>query len=217
MTEPAAKRTATRTGLAVSVLLHLAFVTAAILSLPWRGPPPEPRSVQVSLVAPPQPAERSRSRVPPQTSARPAPAEAPIVPAIVTPTANPVSASATAPARAGDDQAPGKVRAMLRGSVGCNEETFVHLSQQERDRCAKWRLAQVKPGLEIAAPIAPEKRAWFDATVAARQAPDHGPGVSCFVKPPHGLKLGPLPCYLEPPKGPLSEDVDAPPEPDRRR
>jgi len=46
----------------------------------------------------------------------------------------------------------------------------------------------------------------------------HGPGVGCHIgfgrggftvhHPPHGLKLGPLPCFLVPPAGSLSPDVD---------
>jgi hypothetical protein len=63
----------------------------------------------------------------------------------------------------------------------------------------------------------PEKRAWFDATVAAYNAPGHPPMVFCGVKfsglhivkskkPPHSLKLGALPCYLVPPQGFLTEE-----------
>jgi hypothetical protein len=45
----------------------------------------------------------------------------------------------------------------------------------------------------------------------------HGPAVGCHValgpgggvrRPPHGMKLGPLPCYVVPPAGSLSPDVD---------
>ncbi len=105
------------------------------------------------------------------------------------------------------------VAALLRGSIGCAEASFVHLSQREFDRCARWRQAQARPGLEIPAPIEANKRAWFDATVAARNAPDHVPLGGCFGKPPpHAIKLGP--CYIDPPKGPFSEDVDVPPEPE---
>ncbi len=206
MAELAAKRTNARTSLAASVLLHLGFVTAAILSLPWRGPPPEPRSLEVTLTALPAPTERIRPRTRPP-SARPPLAAVPVAPA----TAVPAPSAAPAPAMATAD--PGKIRAILRGSVGCSEETFVHLSQQELDRCAKWRRSQAKPGLEILAPIEANKRAWFDATVAARNAPDHPPMGGCFGKPPpHAIKLGP--CYVEPPKGPFSEDVDVPTEPE---
>ena len=207
-----------RVGLAVSLLLHLAFVTAAILSLPhWRLPPDGP-ALEVSLVPPrPTPVEPMRLRVTETRPARPAPSPPGLSRAQVAQAHLPAPAPApTPPAASGEDPAArARVTALLRGSVGCSEATFVHLSQPELDRCAKWRRAQAKPGLEILAPIAANKRAWFDATVAARNAPDHGPGLACFGKPPHGIKLGPLPCYIEPPKGPLSEDVDAPPDPGR--
>jgi hypothetical protein len=46
----------------------------------------------------------------------------------------------------------------------------------------------------------------------------HGPVVGCHISfghgifrvdhPPHGLKLGPLPCFIRPPAGSLSPDVD---------
>lgn len=46
----------------------------------------------------------------------------------------------------------------------------------------------------------------------------HGPGLGCHLalgqgqaratRPPHGLKLGPLPCFIVPPAGSLSPDVD---------
>ena len=30
-------------------------------------------------------------------------------------------------------------------------------------------------------------------------------------RPPHALKMGPLPCFILPPKGGLDDDVDVPP------
>ena len=46
----------------------------------------------------------------------------------------------------------------------------------------------------------------------------HGPGIGCHIgfgggnmrvfHPPHGLKLGPLPCFVTPPAGSLTPDVD---------
>jgi hypothetical protein len=108
---------------------------------------------------------------------------------------------------------------VLRGSVGCDQAKFLHLSQQELDRCAKWRQAHLDPNLELPAPIAPEKRAWFDAILASRKAPDHPPGFICgmlingfkLVKPkppPHSLHVGGIPCYLVPPKWGITEEAD---------
>ena len=218
-----ARRSGARAGLAASLLLHIAFVGAAILSLPWRGPPPDPRSFEVSLVAPPQPVEVVRRRPPPVArSAAPATAPATASPAVVATAPSAIIAPEAPTSAAGEDQATGKVRALLRGSVGCSEAKFAHLSQQELDRCAKWRQAHLDPNLEIPAPIAPEKRAWFDAVLAARKAPDHPPGFVCgmlingihLVKPrtpPHALKLGPLPCYVVPPKWGITEEADVQP------
>lgn len=218
MMELTPKGAKARIGLAVSILLHLAFLTAAVLSLPHWRTPPESRGVEVSLVSLRPP------RVPPRTrTARPAPVMPSALPPVAAPAppAQPPSPIApTAPASPGagaDPDARAKVTALLRGSFGCSEAQLVHLSQEEQDRCAKWRQTQAKPGLEILAPIEANKRAWFDATVAARNAPDHGPSGSCFGKPAHGVKLGPLPCYIELPKGPFSEDVDVPPEPEHSR
>jgi hypothetical protein len=215
MSDLRARRSGFRAGVAASVLLHLIFVAVAILSLPRQGPPPEPPAARITLVPLARLLPRRVELKPRADRSAPAAQAASPRPLSPPPLAAPASPALAAPAAEGQDL--GKVREMLRGSVGCSEEQFLHMSQKERDRCAKWRLAQVKPGLEIPAPIAAEKRAWYDAIAAARAAPDHPPGVVCFGKPAHGLKLGPLPCYVEPPKGPLTEDVDAPSEPDRRR
>jgi hypothetical protein len=214
MTELAPRGPRDRAGLAVSLLLHAAFVTAAILSVPWRSPPSEPRSLVVTLAPPLQPTVPRRrpeppARIPPRAAASLPPPAAP-APATVPPIALPQGAPST---QAQPEVGP-KVQALLRGSVGCAEIKLLHLSQEEQDRCAKLLKAHVNPDLVVEAPIAPQKRAWFDATVAARNAPDHGPSGVCFGKPPHGIKLGPLPCYIELPKGPLSEDVDVPPAPE---
>ena len=159
MADLAAKRAGPRTGLAVSILLHLAFVSAAVLSLPWRGPPADPRSFEVSLVPPVRVAEEARIRAAParRYSLTAAPV-APILPALpaTAPSAFTAPGPAPPPAGAGESEALGKVRSLLRGSVGCAEVTFAHLSQEELDRCAKWRQAHVDPNLQIPAPIAGE-------------------------------------------------------------
>jgi hypothetical protein len=55
----------------------------------------------------------------------------------------------------------------------------------------------------------------FDDTPVGMKG--HTPSIGCHVKlgpgggvvrPAHGLKLGPLPCYVVPPAGSLSPDVD---------
>ncbi len=214
MTKLTMRASRPRTGLAVSLLLHVAVVAAAILSLPHWRQFTEPRGIDVRLVALLPPLEATRPRPAPRRAAPSAPALAPSPLAVPPPQAAlPALASAPAPVTGDDPEARAKATAVLRGSFGCTEEAFARLSQRERDRCAKWRQAQGVPGLEIPALIEHNKRAWFDATIAARNAPDHPPVGGCFGKPPpHAIKIGP--CYVDPPKGPFSEDVDAPTEPD---
>ncbi len=91
---------------------------------------------------------------------------------------------------------------------------------------------QVPPPL-----IDPNKAAFYDAVVAAKNSPGHGPGFGCGMpinwgeggsklsrelkkkrlakegphEPPHSLKFGPLPCYLTPPQGFMSPEADVPP------
>jgi len=216
MAELATRGLKVRTGLVVSLLLHLAFIATAILSLPHWLMPSDHRGIEVTLLplqtpAPRPPVRRSEvQRTRPATMA-PAATAPPQFPQAVMP------AAPAASAQAGPDvEAQARVTAMLRGSVGCGEIQFARLTPAEQIRCAKWLRSHETPGLEILAPMAANKRAWLDATVAARNAPDHPPLGGCFgKKPPHAIKLGPLPCYVDPPKGPFSEDVDAPVEPER--
>jgi hypothetical protein len=59
--------------------------------------------------------------------------------------------------------------------------------------------------------IPPEKRAYYDAVVAAYKSEGHGPGIMCGAgKPPHSLRIGPLPCFITPPHGFLTEELDLP-------
>jgi hypothetical protein len=207
--------------LAAALAVHAAFLALVVLSLKVSSPPPEPSAVQVSLfprLTMSQPARRAPAR-----AAAPAPRRAPAAPAIAQPSPITLPAAPSAPQAAspgaGADQ--GKLRAFLRGSLGCSQADFLKLSQAERDKCARWRQAFLHPGLQIPAPIALEKRAWFDATLASRHSElGHGAAVACgmlvdglrLVKPktpPHALKLGPLPCFVIPPNGPLTDEVDA--------
>ena len=92
---------------------------------------------------------------------------------------------------------------------------------------------------QVPAPlIDPNKAAYYDAVVAARNSPGHGPGFGCGMPitlgeggsklarelkrqrlakennphaPPHSLKFGPLPCYLTPPQGFMTPEADVPP------
>jgi len=205
------------------VLLHVLLAAAVILSLPWKGPPPEPRGFEVALV-PLQlpPPLRSRASRTARAAASPASAAPATTPAAVL--AAPAAASPNgtpAPgAGAGEDQGRARLAGLLRGSFGCSEAKFLKLAQAEQDRCERFRRAHVDPNLQLPALIPPEKRAWFEAALASRHSPGRLPAFGCGVlidgvhlkipkTPPHSLKLGPLPCYVLPPKGPLDDEVDA--------
>ncbi len=107
----------------------------------------------------------------------------------------------------------GKARAVIRGALGCAHPELARLTDAERAACAKRLASGVNPNVAWPANIAPEKRAWFDASVASHNSPDRPPVFGCALGrgPPHALKLGPLPCFIAPPKGSLDDDVDVPP------
>jgi hypothetical protein len=115
------------------------------------------------------------------------------------------------------------------------------MSRAERERCEEQLGRGVASAPYMPAAIAPRIRAYYDAVAEAKKpdgpptpqvAPGrlgvfdtdgrgtngHGPGIGCKItfgpgeKPrplPHALKLGP--CFIEPPKGPLSTEVDLTP------
>jgi hypothetical protein len=204
---------------AASAVVHLALVAVVMVSLPRQGPPPEPRSFEVALTTLPPPLLR-RPRPSARAAASPALARPP-VPALSRPseTPQPAASAAQAPSSGEDQEGLAKLRGVLRGSVGCSEARFLHLTQEELDRCARLLQAHLDPDRAIPAPIAPEKRAWFEASLAAYASPSHPPGVFCgmlidgvrLVKPkapPHALKAGGVPCYVTPPKFSISEEAD---------
>jgi hypothetical protein len=209
------KRSRSAIALTASILVHLVLVGVVMVSLPRTGPPPEPRSFEVTLVLPrpPSPARPRRTAAVSAGSA----AARPSVPSEIPP---PVQApAAQAPPSGEDQEGLARMRGVLRGSVGCSEAGFAHLSRQELDGCARWRQANLHPDRAIPAPIAPEKRAWFEASLAARGSMSHPPGFVCgmlidglkLVKPkapPHALQLGSLPCYVIPPKWTFTEEAD---------
>ncbi len=200
--------------LAVSVLIHAALLAAMLASIRILRPPAEPRSIELRLLAPTfEPAHR-RPPSPGGTGGAhaPAAAAAPARPAL------PVSPGPEAPGGpAGEDL--GAAHGFLRGALGCAEQAMARLTEAERVRCAERLARGVDPNRPFPAPIAPEKRAWFDAIVRARQQPGRPPMLGCGIsfsgikpvkprKPAHSLQLGPLPCFILPPKGSLTEDVD---------
>jgi hypothetical protein len=158
--------------------------------------------------------------------AAPAPTKQPQAPGSVT-TAPPSSdqRAFSAAANAGNQDA---VRRALRTALACAPSSAQNLDDEGRAACRK-RLNEAAAAIGDARvdTITPEKRAYYDAVAKAYQDPTgttHLPGVGCALpfgipkgwkpsgrKPPHSLKLGPLPCYIVPPKGFLTEEADIPP------
>jgi hypothetical protein len=69
--------------------------------------------------------------------------------------------------------------------------------------------------------IDPIKAAYYQSVLNARHSDGHSVGLGCvgkfggghglkWEKPPHALKLGPLPCYITPPQGFLTPEADVP-------
>ncbi len=146
----------------------------------------------------------------------PAPAApAPPAPVLIAPT---TTALAVAPAQPSpSDVAADRVRAMLRGSTGCESAAFLRLGEAEERKCARWRTAHVDPDLQIAAPMDPAKRAWNEASLQYRKngryMPIGPPGLGVMkvpgLPPGHTLfHIGPLSVGLPP--GAFNDD-DAPP------
>jgi hypothetical protein len=160
----------------------------------------------------------------------------PVAPAAPVETAR-VAAGPAAPAA---DPAGGLALARtLRGRLGCaNPET---LSAAERTACEERLGRGAPQAPYMPAPIERTKRSYYDAVAEAkapsppptpgtatgklgmfdsdlRGTKGHGPQIGCSVKfgpgaktkgPPNALKLGP--CFINPPAGSLTPDVDIPP------
>jgi hypothetical protein len=168
-------------------------------------PKREPQAAPPAAAAPPIPTVLSR----------PAEAAGPAVPA-----------APEVPTDAASDGEAQQLARTLRGSrVGCANPDL--LSEAEQLRCQDQLEAGSKLAKYIPTPLPPERRAYYDAVVKAKAdmkkravVGEHGPAIGCklafggpkgtggWKKPANGLKLGPLPCYLMPPVGPLTATAD---------
>lgn len=207
------------------LLAHGAVFLLLVLGLKPRTTPAAPELA----VAPVYLAEvRRKPRPKPERDAPPSAPPAPL-PVLARPAeapgpaASPVDAAPVAPAVDGDAQ---QLARTLRGSrVGCANPAL--LSEAEQLRCQDELEKGSKLAKYIPTPLPPERRAYYDAVVKAKGdmkkmavVGEHGPAVSCklafggpkgtggWKKHPHGLKLGPLPCYVVPPMGPLTVEAD---------
>jgi len=138
------------------------------------------------------------------------------------------SAANVAPAGGGAGASQDALRRALHAAFACAPSNLQNLDDDARAACRK-RLIEGAAAMGEAKvdTIPPEKRAYYDAVAKAYQDPTataHLPGVGCALpfgipkgwkpshrNPPHSLKLGPLPCYVVPPKGFLTEEADIPP------
>jgi hypothetical protein len=198
--------------------MHVALVALAIRSVRITGPPPEPAAIGVQLVQlrppPPRPERPRTAKAAPQAAPAASPAPAAAAPILIPP---PTAASGASTAPPPSDDAAGRVRALLRGSAGCDSAAFLKLSEAEQRKCAKWRTAAIDPNLQIPAPIDPVKRAWNEASLAYRKngryMPVGAPGLGVMkvpgLPPGHTLfRVGPISIGLPP--GAFNDD-DAPP------
>jgi len=168
----------------------------------------------------------------------PLPSESAPIRAAERPEPSPLGPSAPAPI---GPPGPDLRLALRHGAAGCADASVAGMSRAERERCEEQLGRGVASAPYLPAAIAPRIRAYYDAVAEAKKpdgpptpqmAPGrlgvfdvdnwgtngHGPGVGCHIAfgpgekpkgPPHALSLGP--CYIEPPKGPLSAEVDVTP------
>jgi len=208
--------------LAQASLLWLTAIQQRATPFPVAGTPATP----VWIVRPPVLAPSRSTKVAsasPLASPRPVTGpptpSSPEVPAPPEPAAGPGAAGLAAPGPSAPGL-PSGVASALRGSVvGCANAAALGLSDTERAGCRD-RLAAGAALAPLRSGIPTDKRAYYDTIVATEAAyrsdagGAHGPGVFCYpgghgARPlPHAIKIGP--CYIEPPQGMLSVDVDVP-------
>jgi hypothetical protein len=177
-------------------------------------------SLQVALVAPIYLPRRAKS--PPPSARTPRALISSMAPLPMAPVESPTALAKPFPAPPMAGQAlAGDIGAMLRRRLDCARTERGSLTQGERQACddALGRGAQTE--LVLGQTLPAEKRAYYDAVMAARKSAGHIPGFGCrilfgggkpasVVVPAHGLKLGPLPCFVTPPAGSLTPEADIP-------
>lgn len=212
-----------------SVLFHALVIGLLVQTFQIPAPPRLERGATETIV--PVIIARRQARPPPAASLRPRP-RAVRSPRIDTPVAPlglaPAPAAPPVEPPGPRDLQPDARQALRTSLFGCSQADLVGLTLRERERCNEKLGEKYKdmPGAGGSArtavalsDIPPDKRAYYDAVLASKHGPGRGPGVVCGPRdrkgkgPPHSLKLGPLPCYVLPPVGPLTPGADVP-EPD---
>lgn len=225
---------------ALSAAAHLVVLGVAALQAPSLRTRPEagtPPPTVVPVILMPRhvrPAARAAAVNARRPSLRQAPDTLPVAPLPVAPSPAP-PAAATSPSTG-----PDLAAVLRRGAVGCANAAAVGLSRAEREKCEERLAAGARTaphlwGMEtakreyyaaVAEAKAPDPAPTQGQAIGRlgifetdmRGMKGHGPGFGCKVHfgpgkkppnaPPHALRLGP--CFLEPPAGSLSPDVDVP-------
>jgi hypothetical protein len=166
-----------------------------------------------------------RARPAPPAPPEPRPAKAPrtaVAPLPMPPNESQSGPAAPSPASQGPAQAlNGDLGAALRRRLGCARTDQTGLSQAERLACADALGQGARTAAALGQTLPAGKRAYYEAVMAARKSEGHGPGLGCHIRfgggkpasvetPAHGLKLGPLPCFIVPPAGMLTPEADIP-------
>lgn len=217
------RRRGTRIGLAGAAALSLHLCLLAFLAM--RIPPPPVRvygedSLEVTLAAPIYLPRRKKSPLPSAPATRPPrTASSTVAPLPIAPVESPpaVSISPRPPSQA----LAGDIGATLRRRLGCARTGPGGPNLAERQACDEALGRGAKTELALGQTLPAEKRAYYDAVMAARKSEGHGPGIGCHIRfgggkpasvevPAHGLKLGPLPCFVVPPAGMLTPEADIP-------
>jgi hypothetical protein len=220
------RRTGRRRGLVPAAALAILAHLLALLALGWRVPraPPLPPAdalppVELQLLRP----EPNRPAISPPAggSSRPRPTAA---------RANPETTLPAAP-----NAAPPSPR-VAEGPPDCEPEDLPLLTAAEKARCrnqidadnarrlarstdasAARQVAQAQRGPQTYR-MGADKQAYYAAVAEAYDQQNHGPPmagrhpeVHCSgIKPANSLKIGPLPCYVTPPQGFLTEESAIP-------
>jgi hypothetical protein len=237
---------------AVTLIVHGGILLPWLLMQGPPAPPPTP-PVELALLHPerPPPPEHKAAATGKVASA-PA-AAAPTPPVEAQASAPPQPAAMTQPSAAATASSPPGAQAAVPGPAGASGVSGLNLTclgsqkrltAEERRKCDDKQWAGVgrhDPSNDGRVPpplIDPNKAAFYEAVLAARHSPGHGPGFGCGMEiatgeggskmskllkkkrlakeaphePPHSLKFGPLPCYLTPPQGFLTPEADVPPQ-----
>lgn len=220
------RRSAARRRIPAAVALAVSAHLLALLALGWRIPVAPSAAPSETL----PPVEITLLRPPPAHAAPASPASGRARPS---PTRPEQPQSPAPPAVVAAPQAP----ALAEGPADCAPEDLPLLTDTEKARCRNQidadkarrlaRGADDRAARQVAEAqrgprgyrMSGEKQAYYDAVADAYWQQTHGPPMAgrhpqvlCSgAKPVNSLKIGPLPCYVTPPQGFLTEESGIPP------